>query len=259
MFEAPLSVLDGRLTSAVKESSVFRDSDGIVLYTNQRSLYDKWGVGSWPSVLTAAAFVGAGTIVTGLNAMDNAYLVKGLGFQDPRTSVDQRFLAFLKQLGFRIVQTMWKSEVTSTHILQSAGLVDQAAYCGRIPLFDCGGCFKCLRRRILKALAIGHPSPLSGFEPWAGTVATLQTSPLEWGHIFALAHQRRLLPEWLSSLLAGKLDDFGSLDFLERFYAPAFLPSEVAAREISGLISALESHGVRSMDPGDQILLHSFR
>lgn len=259
VYEAPLSLFEGRMTSAVTDGDYFKERDGLVVFTNQRSLYDTWGVGSWPSVLMAALFTGHATIVTGLNALDNAFLTKGYGYREPRTTVDFQFFAFLEHLGFRVVQTMWKSEVVSAALLEKSALLEESAYCGRIPTRDCGRCSKCLRRRMLKTLVTGDKSVVEAFDPDHGTIAALTERPLGWGHVYGLAFQKKLLPAWLRTHVIDAVTAYDRLDFLERYYHPALLPSRVTAAEIPLVLAGLEENGLAAMSHADQLALTAFR
>jgi hypothetical protein len=259
--EIPISVGDADIESATLNTQFFRRRQTLTVATNQRTLYQRWGVGSWGSVLAPALLANPATIITGLNALDNAYLQRGLGYRHPRQSVDQRFFDFFAALGIRVVQSTWKSELVSSSILSEAGLIDEAAYCGRLPLRDCGRCPKCLRRRTLRALVEDDSSILHDFEPSEESLHALTARPLHWGHIFGLAKDRRLLPAWMATRVSDAYPRLrcGALDFHARYYRPGFITSGLRPDEVADLVDRLEGIGVKPMGSSDQRNMHAFR
>jgi hypothetical protein len=257
--ESPLTVEEGTIADAVHGVRPSGGREIAVVYTNQRYVYDRWGVGSWPAALACAVLFGPPELVTGSLALDTLYLDNGVAYR--RAAVPDWFGVFAA-LGLPVRASGYLSEVAAARILKRSGLLGEPAYCERIPFRDCGACPKCLRRRLVAALVDpGRVGRLMAFEENERVAAWLRQRPVPWAHLFEYGLRViGWLPSWIlrelpRELLTARRD----LTFLERYLPCAFddlsYPPEVAA----SLRAALEASGIEAMSPGDEHRLRAYR
>jgi hypothetical protein len=257
--ESPLTVLEGLITDSVHNVSPRGRRETSVVYTNQRYIYDIWGVGSWPAVLSSAALFSPSEIVTGLYSLDTLYLDNGVDFF-PFEEPD--WIGVFAQLGMPIRTSAYLSEYVTTEILHRADLIDRAAYCERIPFRDCGTCPKCFRRRLVTALVdTGRIESLASFDSNDMVLSWLRLRPLRWAHLFEHAIRKLgWLPGWVvrempRDLVVSPRD----LSFQERYYAGAFDDLGFSSGDQARLEGVLQHWSIAEMTPHDVGLLKSFR
>lgn len=245
--EVPLEVRSGGMQSAVYER-LSDSGNATFIYTNQRQLYDVWGLGSWPALFAAALLTNPGVILSGVTIMENSLLLAYAGVRQRLKHL--RWYRLMSRIGPRMTTMEFMPSSCSARIVALEGLISQTAYCHLIRHDDCGTCYKCLRRRTMFALADqgSSPRPLAGFAPSMSVLDDLDAGERHGRIAFVLGIERSLLPGWISTRVYpnhGHL--LGRVGFQERYLASAITASGYTSSEKFDIERKLASWGIAPM------------
>lgn len=250
--EVPLEVRSGRMRSAVFERYNGRD-DVTFIYTNQRQLYDVWGLGAWVAVFAGAFLMRPDTILSGLNTIDNSFL-RGFGGRHMRTR-HLRWYRLVRRMGPRLTTLEYLTSLCNAKIVAANDMISETVYCPSIRMDDCASCSKCIQRRILFELVDpgASPRPLSLATPTARTLADLGSLDHHRPHIAMLGVERSQVPAWISTRVYprfGHLVD--GINFQERYLASAITASGHTEDEKRLIERRLASWGISRMTKADR-------
>lgn len=249
--ELPLGVRTGRIKSAVFDRFNHR-TDMTFVYTNQRELYDVWGLGSWLAIFAGALLLNPAAILSGQNILASSFLRAHRG--ESLRVRHMRWYRLMSGFGPRMTTMEFMTSLCNARIVTGSGLIHETAYCPSIRLDDCGACPKCLRRRVLFELADpgGSPRPLADFAPTAETLADLETSKYT-PNAAILGIERSLVPAWLATRVYPNFGHLvGHVNFIERYLGAAIGASGYTEDEKIVIEDRLASWGISPMTASDR-------
>ncbi|MCK9442644.1 MAG: DUF6395 domain-containing protein [Methanothrix sp.] len=256
--ESPIAVLENRITDSVIDISnkVKEDLNKKIefVYTDQRYLYTTFGLPVWTAMYSSSILSGAKRIYSG-TVMDATYLLDGIAY---RTLTDKPWYDLFKNIGVEVLPTSFLSEISNTRIIMKNNLSKYTCYCVRIPFQDCGGCIKCLRKRLLKFL---YGEPFGDFNFTEKIIKELKKRPLKLGNVYAHVYQKTgWLPEPVLDAFSDIKDQLLSRDysFQEKIKVDFFDDMGYDINEKNRIINLLNSMGISIMDKSSELNMQKF-
>lgn len=253
--EVPLEVMTGGMRSSVHAR--FHGRKGVTfIYTNQRQLYDVWGLGSWPALFVAPLLLKPRAIMSAVNTVMGAFVSEMAG-ERMRTRY-LRWYRLIAAFGPRMTSSEFMASLVAARIVSLEGLVSETAYCPQIGNDDCGACPKCLRRRVMFELADpgNSPRPLDDFTPSPLTLSLLESPHLYRSELYALAAERFVLPGWLATRVYPTVrEQIGKAGYQDRYLASCISAMGYTDVERLAIEDRLDSWGVLPMTRSDRLLM----